>query len=65
MQINQCPKCGREPVSMKVYASTFFCGWKIECFNCELYTGCCKSEGRAVAKWNKLTEKIKNETTKA
>ena len=57
MQINRCPKCGREPVSMKVYAGMFFCGWQVECFDCRLHTGWCKTKDEVVAKWNEIAKK--------
>jgi hypothetical protein len=56
MKINRCPKCGREPVSMKVYAGEFFCGWKFGCFDCELHTGNYASKSKAIAKWNEITK---------
>lgn len=56
MKINPCPKCGRKPVEMKVYANIFFCGWKIECFDCGLHTGNYASLYKAVTKWNEMTK---------
>ena len=56
MQINKCPKCGREPAPMKVYADGFFCGWKFGCFDCELHTVCCAASSEAIAKWNEMTK---------
>lgn len=56
MEINRCPKCGGEPVYMKMYAGVFFCGYRVECFACRLHTGCCKTKDEAIAKWNEMTK---------
>ena len=61
MQINRCPKCKRIPVSMKLYAGMFFCGWKIECFDCGLHTGTCTFLNEAIAKWNEFTKGENND----
>lgn len=58
MKVNNCPKCGREPVSVRVYAGLFFCGWCIECLACKLNTSFCKTEYEAVTKWNELTKGV-------
>ena len=57
MQINRCPKCGQKPGFAKLYSGMYFCGWRLECFDCGLYTGCCKNEDEAIAKWNELAKK--------
>jgi hypothetical protein len=59
MQINRCPKCGREPVILIARnndESESIYGYRAECFDCELHTGCCETHEEAVAKWNELTE---------
>lgn len=56
MQINRCPKCGREPVSTEMYAGEFYLGWRVECLRCKLHTCTCESRSEAVAKWNEMTK---------
>lgn len=62
MQINRCPKCGREPEFEKFFKFSedlggfYFAGWKYRCLNCGLNTGRCDTHEEAVAKWNELTE---------
>ena len=58
MQINRCPKCGREP---KIYCGEALLNGilrdvKIMCDDCWLYTGICETLDEAVEKWNKMTE---------
>lgn len=60
MQINRCPKCGREP---SVYCGTALLNGEmrdvnIECDGCRLYTGNYKTHAEAVAKWNEMTKGI-------
>lgn len=58
MKINPCPKCGREPVSMRVFTNMLFRGWRVKCLDCELHTGCCETRDEAVEKWNELTKGV-------
>lgn len=55
MQINRCPKCGREPVS---YADLDYNGWRLQCSYCGLVTECFETRAEAVAKWNELTKGV-------
>jgi hypothetical protein len=52
MQINRCPKCGREPKMIKYVMA----GDELECYSCGLRTGVCFNFDEAVTKWNALTE---------
>ncbi len=66
MQINRCPKCGREPSAIKLFKldnerNCFYAlknGWEAECYDCGLHTGRCDTREEAVAKWNELTKGI-------
>jgi transcription elongation factor Elf1 len=58
MQINRCPKCGREP---SVYCGSALLNGEmrdvsIECEDCGLHTGSCKTRDEAVTKWNEMTK---------
>lgn len=58
MQINRCPKCGREP---SVYCCTAFLNGEmrdvnIECEGCRLYTRTYKTRDEAISKWNEMTK---------
>lgn len=61
MQINRCPKCGREPLIIKVCVKTEddkfeHIGFEFECYTCCLHSGLCETFEEAVAKWNELTK---------
>lgn len=53
MKINNCPKCGREPV---LYADLDYNGWRLQCRYCGLVTECFETRDEAVAKWNEMTK---------
>lgn len=62
MQINRCPKCGREPIILiwrRDDDEETISGYEAECYDCCLHTGCCKTREEAVTKWNELTEVMK------
>lgn len=60
MQINRCPKCGREPdVLVLMDADYDIEGYLFGCPYCDLYTGCCETENESIAKWNEMTEEMK------
>ena len=58
MKINRCPKCGRSPLIISEYNSDGdeYCGSKIMCCYCRLYTETCETMQKAIAKWNELTK---------
>lgn len=56
MQINRCPKCGREPEVKRFEQNCVLIGYEVECFDCGLHTGRCKTYEEAVAKWNEMTK---------
>ncbi len=63
MQISRCPKCRREPsvirlapVTMNIIdvdAKDF--KYEVECYDCGLHTGGCRTLDEAVAKWSQIT----------
>lgn len=55
MQINRCPKCGREPSMIKIKSITNY-GVEVECYDCGLHSGCCDTKEEAIKKWNELTK---------
>lgn len=64
MEINQCPKCGREPSNIELInplKTLEILGYEIECYDCGLHTGSCKTQDEAVTKWNELTKGENNE----
>lgn len=61
MEINRCPKCGREPsIFQRITVTKEFTidnvAMEVECYDCGLHTCRCKTRDEAVAKWNELTE---------
>lgn len=60
MQINPCPKCGRDASVAKIidYMRYKF-GYEIGCYDCKIRTEVIKTRDEAIAKWNELTEKMK------
>jgi hypothetical protein len=61
MQINQCPRCGREPCEWINEKDFHAIGYEFSCGSCGFCTGSCKTYDEAVAKWNELTNKTKGE----
>jgi Lar family restriction alleviation protein len=62
MQINRCPKCGREPSVVKTIDYTRYkVGYEIRCYDCKILTEATKTRDEAVAKWNEMTEGESNE----
>ena len=57
MQINRCPKCGREPSVIRIKSIDGY-GVEIECYDCGLNSGRCEAPEKAVTKWNGLTNNI-------
>lgn len=55
MEINKCPKCGKEPV---LYADIGCFGWRLKCPDCELETDCGETSDEAREKWNELTKNL-------
>jgi hypothetical protein len=55
MQINRCPKCGREPSEIRLLGGSRTAR-EIECYDCGLHTGRCDSHAEAVKKWNEMTK---------
>ena len=53
MQINLCPKCGREPKLREWLLSGEY---EIECPHCKRYSGAFNTSAEAVAKWNEMTK---------
>lgn len=63
MEINKCPKCGSEPIIAKIVNGNYeFLGYQIDCDDCCLHTGCMPYYVDVVAKWNKITKGVTNET---
>jgi hypothetical protein len=57
MQINRCPKCGKEPSESILSNGQYkLMGVEIECYDCGLHTGSCKNKSEAVKKWNEMTK---------
>jgi hypothetical protein len=59
MQINKCPKCGREPSNIELIIplkTLNILGYEIECYDCGLHSGRCDTEEEAINKWNELTK---------
>lgn len=64
MQINRCPKCGREPSVIKllklniarIFLYALKNGWEAECYDCGLHTGRYDTLEEAVANWNEMTK---------
>lgn len=60
MQINPCPRCGREPELEKYFKFSkdigefYFAGWRYQCLRCCLSTECCKTIDESAAKWNEI-----------
>lgn len=61
MQINRCPKCGRKPSVILLSRYPKLLGYEVECYDCGLHTGRCKTHNEAVTKWNAL---IKNSSSR-
>jgi hypothetical protein len=61
MNINPCPRCGREPRILVWLLS----GYEVVCAHCRIYSGMFDTRVEAVEKWNKLTKGESNETTEA
>jgi hypothetical protein len=58
MQINRCPKCGREPSEIRLHGGSMTAR-EIECYDCGFHTGRCESHEEAVIKWNEMTKGMK------
>jgi transcription elongation factor Elf1 len=58
MQINRCPKCGKEP-KMIAHPGILVARMEIRCDSCGLSTKQCISVTEAVAKWNEMTGAVK------
>lgn len=56
MQINRCPKCGREPSEIGTFNPASGKGYEIECYDCGLHTGTFAYYEDAVEKWNEMTK---------
>jgi hypothetical protein len=57
MQINRCPKCGREPVVARIVNDRYvLLGYQVDCDDCCLHTGRYGTRDEAIAKWNELTK---------
>lgn len=59
MQINLCPKCGREPAVMRLERNCVLIGYEVgcvECYNSGLHSSRCKTYADAVTKWNEITK---------
>lgn len=57
MQINLCPKCGREPTRIRYESmSRKTIGHEIVCKDCGISTWNFKRLSEAVAKWNEMTK---------
>jgi transcription elongation factor Elf1 len=67
MQINRCPKCGREPRVDLIQSYLTLDGFvTVECQTCGLKVTCdFESTELAIEKWNRMTKGENNETTKA
>ncbi len=62
MQINRCPKCGREPSIARIINGNYeLAGFGIECYDCSLHTGCIPHYLDAVARWNEMAKGSENE----
>lgn len=63
MQINRCPRCGREPKIILIQGCLTLDGFVlIECQKCGIkVTNDFESEEVAIEKWNELTNNIKGE----
>jgi hypothetical protein len=63
MQINRCPKCGREPRTVLLGRFTDrgkeYIGIGMSCIICDIKTKPCKKRAEAVAKWNEMTKEKK------
>jgi Lar family restriction alleviation protein len=59
MQINRCPKCGREPVILITRnndESESIYGYRAECYDCDIWADIGNTKAEAVTKWNELTK---------
>lgn len=56
MQINRCPKCGREPEVKRIERDFVKIAYEVECYDCCLHSGRCETHAEAVAKWNEMTK---------
>jgi hypothetical protein len=63
-KINRCPKCGRVPEVIRLERKFVLSAYEVECYDCGLHTGYCKTYEEAIAKWNELTKGEINETKK-
>jgi predicted RNA-binding Zn-ribbon protein involved in translation (DUF1610 family) len=59
MQINRCPKCGREPEVIRLERRFVKISYEVECYDCGLHAGRYETRDEAVEKWNELTKKRK------
>lgn len=63
MQISRCPKCRREPSVIRLAPATMNLiaidakdfKYEVECYDCGLHTGGCRTLDEAVAKWSQIT----------
>jgi hypothetical protein len=63
MQINRCPKCGRNPSIIRFRAAENFnsipkFSTEVKCYVCAVSTGLCETHAKAVKKWNEMTKGI-------
>lgn len=64
MKINRCPKCGQEPVVLIARnndESESICGYRAECYDCDILANIGNTKAEAIAKWNEITEVINND----
>lgn len=61
MQINRCPKCGREPaihIARNDDESESIYGYRAECYECDVWAEVGGTKAEAIAKWNEMTKGI-------
>jgi Lar family restriction alleviation protein len=59
MQINRCPRCGREPVILIARNNDegeSIYGYRAECYDCDVLADVGGTKAEAVTKWNKMTK---------